>query len=107
MTTPKNDHAAIWQLVLQLQKAGWNPTKISDPESVDVRGMSAKAIATLITSNYFSALLNFDKPEAEHHRKQWVYFVLGNAPEEVACDYTVGNQEFDAIVTEITESWDS
>ena len=105
MTTPKSDHAAIWQLVLQLQKLGWNPTKISDPESVDVRGMSAKAIADKITENYDEAVLNFKKPEVENFRTQWIYFVMGNDPEEVACDYTVGNQEFDNIVTTLLESW--
>ena len=103
MTTPKSDHAAIWQIILALKEGGWNPTKISDPESVDVRGMSAKAIADLIANNYDEAVLHFKKPEVE--LTQWIYFILGNAPEEVVGDYTVGNQEFAKIADQITESW--
>ena len=105
MTTPKYDRTAIMQVIRALKKAGWNAVKISDPESVIVKGMNPTEIADLITSHYDIATLEFKKPEVENFRTQWIYFVMGNAPEEVACDYTVGNQEFDTIVTEITESW--
>ena len=106
MGKPKTDRTAIMQVIRALKKAGWNPTKITDPENVNVEGVTPTEIANLITSHYYSAVLHFKKPEADNFRTQWVYFVLGNLPEEVVCDYTVGNQEFDTIVTELTESWD-
>lgn len=105
MTTPKKDRTAILQVIRALKKAGWNAVKISDPESVIVKGMNPTEIADLITQNYRTTVLHFKKPEADNFRTQWIYFVLGNLPEEVVCDYTVGNQEFDTIVTELTESW--
>ena len=93
MGKPRTDRTAILQLIQTLKKAGWNAVKISDPESVIVKGMNPTEIADLITSHYDIALLDFNKPEVDHHRNQWVYFVMGNAPEEVVFDHTVGNQE--------------
>ena len=105
MTTPKNDHAGILQVIHALKKAGWNPTEITDPELVDVSTLNGNEIADLIVKNYDSTVLRFKKPEAANSRIQWVYFVLGNSPDEVVCDYTVGNKEFDTIVSEITGNW--
>ena len=105
MTTPKSDRTAIVQVIRALKKAGWNPTKITDPENVNVEGMNPTEIADLITSHYYSAVLHFKKPEVENYRTQWIYFVLGNSPEEVVCDNTISNEEFDNIVTTLVGSW--
>ena len=107
MTTPKNDHAGIWQVIRVLKKAGWNPKEITDPETVNVQGLSPKAIADQITKNYDEAVVIFEKefPAENYIDSQWVYFVLGNDPEEVVCDYTISNEEFDNIVTTLVGSW--
>ena len=107
MGKPRTDRTAILQLIQALKKAGWKAVSISYPEDVNVRDMNPNAIATHITDNYDIATLEFKKPEVDNYRTQWIYFVMGNAPEEVACDYTVSNQEFDTIVSETTERWDS
>ena len=107
MGKPRTDRTAILQLIQTLKKAGWKAVSISYPEDINVRGVTSNAIATLIADNYDIAILEFKKPEVDNFRTQWIYFVMGNAPEEVACNYTVSNQEFDTIVTEITERWDS
>ena len=107
MTTPKSDRTAILQVIRALKKAGWNAVEISDPESVIVKEMNPTEIADLITSHYYSAVLHFKKTEVENYRTQWVYFVLGNSPEEVVCDNTISNEEFDNIITLLLESWDN
>ena len=105
MATPKSDHTAIWQFILALKKAGWKAIKITDPEFVIVTGDSPKAIADLIASNYDEAVLHFSNKEIQNGRMQWAYFVLGNSPEEVVCNYSVGIEEFAEIADQITESW--
>lgn len=105
MTTPKSDHIAIVRVIRALKKAGWNPKKITYPENVNVEGMNPTEIADQITENYDSAVLHFKKPANDNFRTQWVYFVLGNDPEEVVCDYNVSNEEFDNIVTTLVGSW--
>lgn len=105
MATPKSDHAAILQVIRALKKAGWNHVSITDPELVIVKGMNPTEIADLITNNYDSVALHFKKPAVENYRTQWIYFVLGNNPDEVVCDYTVSNGEFYDIVTTLIESW--
>ena len=111
MATPKNDRAAIVQVICALKKAGWNPVSITYPETVMVKGKTVMAktktpgeIADLITDNYFSAVLYFKK-DGSYIRPQWVYFVPRNGPDEVVCDYTMSNNEFDTIVTTLIESW--
>lgn len=101
MATPKNDRAAIVQVICALKKAGWNPVSITYPETVMVKGKTPGEIADLITDNYFSAVLYFKKDGLP----QWVYFVPRNDPDEVVCDYTMSNNEFDTIVTTLIESW--
>lgn len=91
MTTPKTDRTAILQLIHTLKKAGWKAVRISYPEDVNVRDMNPNAIATHIADNYDIAILEFKKPEVDNYRTQWIYFVLGNSPEEVAADYTGEN----------------
>lgn len=105
MTTPKSDHAAIWKFISALKKGGWKAIKITDPEFVVVTGDSPKAIADLIASSYDEAVLWFSNKEIENGRMQWVYFVLGNSPEEVVCNYSAGIEEFVKIADQITESW--
>lgn len=105
IATPKTDRTAILQLIRTLKKAGWKAVSITYPEDVNVRGLSSNAIATLITDNYDIAILEFKKPEAERYPTQWIYFVLGNSPEEAAADYTANNEEFNNIIAETTEGW--
>ena len=78
---------------------------ITEPETVIVEEWSATKIADLITGHYYSAVLHFKKPSVENFRTQWVYFVLGGNPDEIVCDYTISNNEFDTIVTTLIESW--
>ena len=105
MTTPKNDHAAIWKFISTLKKRGWNAIKITDPELVVVTGDSPKAIADLIANNYDEAVLHFSNKGIQRGRTQWAYFVLGNSPEEVVCNYSEGIEEFAKIADQIIGSW--
>lgn len=107
MTAPKSDRAAIWQFILALKKNGWKAIKITDPEFVVVTGDSAKAIANLIADNYDECTLHFSNKEIQNGRTQWAYFVMGNSPEEVVCNYSAGIKEFTEIADQITESWDN
>ena len=104
MATPKNDRAAIVQVICALKKAGWNPVSIADPETVMVKTKTPGEIADLITGNYFSAVLYFKK-DGPDIRPQCVYFVLGNDPDEVVCDYTMSDNEFDSVISTLLESW--
>ena len=105
MTTPKSDHAAIWQFILALKKGGWKAIKITDPEFVVVTGDSPKAIADLIANNYDEAMLHFSNKEIQNGRTRWAFFVMGNSPEEVVCDYSEADEEFAKLADQIIESW--
>ena len=105
MTTPKSDHAAIWKFISALKKGGWKAIKITEPEFVVVGCDSPKGIADLIANNYDEAVLHFSNEKIQNGRMQWAYFVLGNSPEEVVCDYSEGIKEFADIANQITESW--
>ena len=105
MTTPKNDHAAIWKFISTLKKRGWNAIKITDPELVVVTGDSPKGIADLIANNYDECTLVFSNKEIQNGRQQWAYFVMGNSPEEVVCNYSEGIKEFAEIADQIIGSW--
>ena len=104
MATPKNDRAAIVQVIRALKKAGWNPVSITYPETVMVKTKTPGEIADLITDNYFSAVLYFKK-DGSDIRPQCVYFVPGNNPDEVVCDYTISHNEFDSVISTLLESW--
>lgn len=107
MAKPKTDRTAIWQFISGLNKRGWKAIKITEPEFVIVGCDSPKGIADLIVNNYDEAVLHFSNKKIQHGRLQWVHFVMGNSPEEVVCNYSVGIEEFAEIADQITESWDN
>ena len=41
----------------------------------------------------------------ESNRNPWVRFVMGNEPEEVACDWSLGVERFERVLDEVTDGW--
>ena len=83
MTAPKSDSAAIRQTVRALREAGWKLDGVWDGEESEPATNEDQAVE-LVTS-LESAHLYVSKDG----KGAWVYFVLGNDPEEVVAEHTL------------------
>lgn len=96
MTAPKTDEAAIRAIIRALRAAGWILTDVHDGEEEVVTTTENDAIEAITAVD--AARLYVTRQGKVGH----VFFVLGNDPEEVACDYTVNLSE---VIDPLTESW--
>lgn len=100
MSAPSSDRAAIRQTIRALRAAGYAPYQVNDGEEVtDVRGATENKIIEDLMATDQSWL--FVAPA--EGRREWVLFVLGNDPEEVINDYTVGLTD---IIDPLFEKWE-
>lgn len=102
MSAPSSDKAAIRQVIRALRVAGYTLTGGHDGE--DFFEVAPDASEDELISNLMacdSSTLHTWRDEAGP-RNGHVYFVLGNDPEEVVCDYGVG---LEAVIGPLTESW--
>lgn len=102
MSAPSSDSAGIRQVVRALRKAGYRPYKVlySPDEGVNVVGKTESEIVEAIMAVDDANLFVY-----EGHVGQtggWVRFVMGNDPEEVVCDYTIGLSH---VLNPLTEGW--
>lgn len=85
MAAPKSDLAAIRQTIRALRSEGYELESVYDGgELIDV---STETEALDAIDAVDGAVLHVEGPGSVH---EWIYFVLGNDPEEVINDYTVG-----------------
>lgn len=84
MGAPSTESAAIRRLIRVALTDGWNLTMVRyyDGEQIPV-STEAEALTEVLAVD--EAYLHFIRGD-EH---AWIRFVLGNEPDEVACDYTV------------------
>ena len=94
MSAPSTDRAAAGHIIRGLIKAGWRLDRVFDgEEDVPVTTVS-QALHVIFSVDM--AHLHVEKAE----ETGWVWFVLGNDPEEVAADYTVNLSEAIDPITE-------
>ena len=102
MGAPSSDKAGIRQVIRALRAAGYTLTGGHDGEDffeVAPDVSEDKLIAELTACD--DSTLHTWKDDAEP-RNSFVYFVLGNDPEEVICDYGVS---LAPVLDPLTEGW--
>lgn len=100
MAAPSSDRAAIRQVIRALKKVGYVPLRVFDGEDVveAYGGSENDVIAAIMAVD--DATLAVTKGEGDE--AGWVRFVMGNEPDEVVCDHTVGLSH---VLDPLTEGW--
>lgn len=106
MSAPESDSAAIRQIIRALRKAGWELDYVDDRED-EVKVKTEKEAIDAITAvdEAFLLLTRLDPIPGtlcKERTRAHVFFVLGNDPEEVACDYTVN---LSPVIDRLVERW--
>ena len=97
MGAPTSDRGGIQQVYRALVADGWEIVTVYDGGDDDEFVSSEKeTIAAIMAVD--DAYMNVVKGE----QTGWVRFVLGNAPDEVVCDYTVNLSE---VLDPLMRSW--
>lgn len=97
MSKPKTDKAAIRQIIRTVRHAGWELVYVSDGEEGVPTRTEREALDAVTARD--QAHLVVRKPD----EVGWVFFVLGNDPEEVASDYTINLTE---PIEAVTDKWE-
>lgn len=85
MSAPSSDRAAATQVIRGLVNAGWFLEFVADgEEDVPVTTVD-EALAAIFAVDMARLYVE----NTETGESGWVFFVLGNDPEEVVCDHTV------------------
>ena len=99
MATPSNEGAAVRALIRAVRADGWVMTVVDDggdeDEIIPVR-TEGEALEAIFAVD--EAYLYFTRSG----ERAWIRFVLGNEPEEVACDYTVNLSD---AIDPVTDKW--
>lgn len=98
---PSNDREAISLIIDGLIERGCTPTVSRDGENEDQPYTDKESALDWLTSCDESVLF-VNLPEGAEDESTFVYFVLGNSPEEVACDYGVSLSPY---IDPITDPW--
>ena len=106
---PQDDRTAIFLILDGLTKLGYQLVSVIDdtwnPE--DVTRVSTVEEAVNLVTGVDVAFVRINLPDSSidptgKTSDAYIYFVLGNAPEEVACDYTTN---LDPDLSNITLTW--
>lgn len=103
MAAPSSDTAGIRQTIRALRAAGYAPTEVNDgEETIDVKGATEREIIEALTATDQSWLY-VTNAAGPRGRREWVFFVLGNDPEEVINDYTIA---LDPVIDPLYRKWE-
>lgn len=97
MTAPKDDRDGVLQTFRALIAAGWTEPSVWDGE--EETRVTTEAQAADIVMSVDQAHLHVKGPLGS---QGWVFFVLGNDPDEVICDHTVNLSE---VLDPLTQGW--
>lgn len=102
MGAPTTDRGGIEQTIRALRAAGWELDYVDDREEKYLVTTEPEAIQHVMGVD--EAFLHFKKREANGvvYDVGYVFFVLGNDPEEVICDHTVNLSD---VLDPMTRSW--
>lgn len=102
MSAPSSDRAAIRQTLRALKAAGYSPVTVNDgEETIKVWGATEAEVIEALTATD-QAWLYVTAAAGPRGKQSWVFFVLGNDPEEVINDYTV---DLDPVIDPLYEKW--
>jgi hypothetical protein len=100
MSTPTNDRAAVGQVLRVLKAAGYKLQHVDNgEENVKVATATEAIDAIFEVDNAWLYVLDTDTGA-----QGWVFFVLGNDPEEVVCDHTVNLSD---TLDPLLDSWNA
>ena len=97
MATPSTDSAAMRAILRSLVNGGCTLRQVFDGE--DVTDVSSVAEALRVILAVDDATVSVWTPDGS---SGWVWFVLGNSPEEVVADHTVNLSEW---IDPVCHSW--
>ena len=101
MATPTTDRGGVLQVIRALKAAGYTPFMAVDGEGEEFHTQNE----TELVENLMSCddgTLYVRLPEGSERKTSHVYFVFGNDPEEVVCDYGLS---LEPVIGPLTESW--
>lgn len=96
MSAPTSDKAGIRQTIRALRAAGWELDFVCNQEDDIPVKTEDEAIQHITAVD--EAFLNVKAYDRRGH----VFFVLGNSPDEVICDYTTN---LSSVIEPLTDSW--
>lgn len=98
MSAPSSDKAAATQIIRGLIHDGWRLDRVYDGgEDIDVT-----TVTQALDAIFAVDMAHLHVKHRDTGKTGWVWFVLGNDPEEVAADYTVNLSD---AIDPITEKW--
>lgn len=99
MSIPSTDSAAIKIALNRLNSAGWKPYAVDQREDEPVKVESVSdAVKHVMEVDEAFVLVK----HRETGKGGWVFFVLGNDPEEVICNHTENLSE---VLDPLMEEW--
>ena len=108
MTAPRTDRAAIAAILTHLVSLGYVITGHDEDSYADV-ALTPTAVAEWITANLDRCNVRLSMPIPNSHKQCRLFFVLGNDPEEVLCDYAAPTDdllsELERAERSLTDSW--
>lgn len=105
MSTPTTDRGGIEQVIRALRAAGWELDFVCDgEEDVPVKTeLEATEEVLAVDDAYLNVKREFDETgQVRRADTGYVYFVMGNDPDEVVCDYTTN---LESVIGPLTTSW--
>lgn len=98
---PSNDREAISLILNGITKAGCTVSRVIDDtwNKDDITNVQSVREAVDLLTGVDEGFALVDLPDGDDG---WIYFVLGNSPEEVACNHTVNLSEY---IDPITDPW--
>ena len=98
MSTPSTDRAAATAIIRGVINAGWRLDRVNDGDDVIPVTTVTQALDAIFAVDMAHLFVQHPATDAVG----WIWFVLGNEPEEVACDHTVN---LSPAIDPITDKW--
>lgn len=99
-TTPTSDRAAATQIIRGIIHAGWRLQCVADgEEEINVTTVT-QALDAIFAVDMAHLYVRHPKTD----ERGWIWFVLGNDPEEVVCDHTLN---LSPAIDPIMDGWGS
>lgn len=101
MTAPSSDRAGVRQTIRAAARAGWKLDSVWDGEESLEKPNETEAVKAVMDLDQAHIYFTHANGEGEP-LMGWVFFVLGNDPEEVINDYTTNLEGF---IEPLTDGW--
>lgn len=100
MGAPSSDRDGIQQTIQALRAKGWHLVEVYDGEETIPVAIDTEAIDAIMAVDEATLVVAEGTPHGG--QRGWVFFVLGNDPEEVICDHTIN---LSAAIDPLMDSW--